>query len=97
VTIPLGRNPTTGKLFQHHKTISGAKKEAEAYRTWAMSLVAPGATDVKTISQTELKELRALEDVAAKYRTRLVSAIQAGAQIEPGPLKWDAMGKPARP
>jgi len=87
VTVPLGRDPATRKLFQHHKIISGAKKDAEAYRTWA-SLVASDATDLKTISQTELGELRALEEAAAKYREKVRAAIQAGAQVEPGPLKW---------
>ena len=45
-----------GKLLLHHKSISGAKKEAESYRAWVLSLIAAGAAEVKTISQTELKE-----------------------------------------
>jgi len=86
-TATVKGDPTTGKLLQHRKPIRGARKDAQAYADWITGMVAAGETVTATVSQTELRILQALQAKADGFRDKLVTAVHAGAKVEPGPLQ----------
>lgn len=88
VRIPLGRDPA-GKLLHHGKTLSGSKKNAQAYVDWITSMVAASESVTATVSQSELRKLHALQAKADWFREKLEAAMRAGAKVEPGPLHLD--------
>lgn len=59
VTVAIGRSPNP--VRQHRKTIRGTKKEAQAYADWIKELAAAGNKITSAVSQSELKQLRALQ------------------------------------
>jgi len=87
VRIPAGRDPATGKPLHHSKAIRGSKADAQKYVGWITSLLSSGQAVTTTVSQSQLRELQALQAKADKFRQKLEAAIKAGAKVEPGPLE----------
>lgn len=85
VTVPLGRDPATGKQLYHRKSLHGPKINARAYRDWYVGLVVAGEPPKETVSQSELKELGDLELKAAAFKGKLLARVHAGAKVQPGP------------
>jgi len=86
VAVPVGRDPATGKQLYHYKSIRGSKKDAEAYLHWINTMLLVGQRFPATISQSELRQLQALQAKADRFREKLEAAVQAGAKVEPGEL-----------
>ena len=85
--MPLGRDPATkAGSSPHYKTIRGSKKDAQAYLDWYTSLVVAGNAPRETVSQSELRDLAALERKAAAFREKLLARTDAGGKAEPGAL-----------
>jgi|SRR5665213_1029180 len=89
VRLPLGRDALTGRLLLHTKAIRGAKKTAQAYIDWYVSLMAAGCAPKDVIAQGELQDLAALERKAAAFRAKLLGRVAAGGIVEPGALSFD--------
>jgi hypothetical protein len=87
VTIQLGRD-SAGKIVYHGMTITGAKRDAQAYADWVQRQAVEGQA-FASISQSELRALQKLEAKAAQFRGRLLAAVKAGAKVEPGALKLE--------
>jgi len=87
VILPVGRDPITGKKLVHHKAVRGSKADAQRYVDWINGLLASGQAVPATVSQSQLRELRALQAKADRLRDKLRVAVEAGAKVEPGPLE----------
>jgi hypothetical protein len=88
VRVPF-RDPDTGKARIHYKTIRPSRKAAQVYLDWYSGLLAAGEAP-KTVSQTELQDLAALErkaaNLAATLREKLLARVVAGGRVQPGLL-----------
>jgi hypothetical protein len=90
VQIPTGRDPSTGKMLRHCKAIRGSKADAQRYVDWINGLLSSGQAVTTTVSQSQLRELNALQAKADKFRAKLQAAIMAGAIVEAGPCHLSA-------
>jgi len=90
VILPIGKDPITGKKLVHHKAIRGSKADAQRYVDWINGLLSSGQAVPATVSQSQLREVQKLQEKADRFREKLESAVRAGAQVEPGPLKIGA-------
>lgn len=84
--IPLPRDPATGRAHVHYRTVGPARKDAQAYIDWYVGLVAGGNTPLDIITQSELRNLAAIERKAFDSRAKLLARVNAGAKVQPGPL-----------
>ena len=87
ICIPLGRDPATGKPLRHSKALRGSKGDAQRYVDWINDLVRAGQNVTTTVSQSQLRELQALEAKADRSRAKLQAAVRDGAIVEPGALE----------
>jgi hypothetical protein len=85
VRIPAGRDPSTGKMLHHSKAVRGSKADAQRYVDWINGLLSSGQAITTTVSQSQLRELQALQAKADKFRDKLQAAVKDGAIVEPGP------------
>ena len=90
VILPIGKDPITGKKLVHHKAIRGSKADAQRYVDWINGLLSSGQAFTATVSQSQLRELQALQAKADKFRDKLRAAVKAGAIVEPGPCNLSA-------
>jgi hypothetical protein len=85
VRIPIWRDPATGKVRNHYKTIRGSRGEAVVYLEWYSGLIAAGVPPQDVITQSELQDLAELERTASAFREKLLVRMQVGARVQPGP------------
>ena len=90
VRIPAGRDPATGKLLHHSKAIRGSKADAQRYVDWISGLLSSGQAFTTTVSQSQLRELQALQAKVDRFRATLQAAARDGGIIEPGALELPA-------
>jgi hypothetical protein len=86
VILPIGKDPITGKKLIHHKAVRGSKADAQRYVDWITKMVAAGQA-VTTVSQSQLRELQALQAKADKLRAQLQAEVRDGAIVQPGALE----------
>lgn len=87
VCIPTGSDPATGKPVRHSKAIRGSKADAQRYVDWITGLLNSGQAVTTTVSQSQLRELQALQAKADKFRAKLQAAVRDGEIVEPGALE----------
>jgi len=90
VSIPLGRDPVTGKQVNHWKSLRGSKRDAQLYVDWFTGLLNSGQAITATVSQSELRMLESLQRKADQFRATLQAAVRDGAIVEPGVLELPA-------
>ena len=90
--FPPGAILPQGKLLHHSKAIRGSKADAQRYVNWvgAAFLLSSGQAFAATVSQSQLRELQALQAKVDRFREKLEGAIRTGATVEPGPRHLSA-------